>query len=611
MKTALLHYWLTNVRGGEKVLAALCELLPDADLFTHAYLPKNMEGLFEGRKVTESFIARLPFGRSNPQFYLPFMPMAAHALKLDGYDLVVSSESGPVKGVRKPDGVRHICYCHTPMRYVWDMYDDYYRSVNLLCRPVMNASVRMLRKADLKSAENVDCFVANSHFVADRIRRTYGRDSIVVYPPVDVDFFSAPVSPADAARPDDGKPYYIFVGAKTGYKCHEMAAAACRRMNRRLVYVGGGNRSDKELRALYAGAQALLFPGIEDFGMVAVESQATGTPVIAYRAGGSLETVKDGETGLFFDEPSVESLCGAMEECEGRKWNPGKCRDNARRFSKPVFLSKMKEILDGGAGPVKSGPGILKIAIAAHKPYSMPCDDVFFPVQVGAAGKPDLGYVRDDTGENISAKNANFCELTALYWAWKNLKCDYFGLFHYRRLFDMDVLHIGKLLRTTGVILPEKRYYLLETNYSHYVHAHHAADIDLTRTIIAERHPEDLEHFDAVMRMRTGHRFNMFVMRSDMLDDYCSWLFDILFELERRLDISRYSRYDARVFGFVAERLLDVWLLSRRLSHVDVPVRNTENQHWFHKILSFLARKYFSRQKDISIQPSRLRPSET
>ena len=387
-----------------------------------------------------------------------------------------------------------------------------------------------------------------------------------------------------------------------------MAAAACRRMNRRLVHVGGGNRSDEELRALYAGAQALLFPGIEDFGMVAVESQAAGTPVVAYRAGGALETVKDGETGVFFDEQSVEALCGAMEECEGRKWDAVKCRDNARRFSKSAFFSQMREILDGKAGSAGRAPEILKIAIAAHKPYAMPNDDVFFPVQVGAAGKPGMGYARDDTGENISAKNANYCELTALYWAWKNLKCDYFGLFHYRRLFDIDAAGIRRLLKSTGVILPEKRYYLLETNYSHYVHAHHAADIDTTRKIVAERHPEDIRYFDAVMRMRTGHRFNMFVMRKDMLDDYCNWLFDILFELERRLDISRYSQYDARVFGFVAERLLDVWLLSRRLSHVDVPVRNTEDQHWFHKILSFLARKYFFRQRDISIQPSRSRP---
>lgn len=336
MKTAMLHYWLTNVRGGEKVLAALGELLPEADIFTHAYLPERMEGMFAGRKVTESFIARLPFGRRKPQAYLPLMPRATRALKLDGYELIVSSESGPIKGVLKPKGTRHVCYCHTPMRYLWDMHEDYYRSAGLLGKASMKLFTNYLRREDLKSAESVDEFVANSAFVAERIKRIYGRDSTVVHPPVDVGFFGA----AERGAED----YYLFAGASVAYKRCDLAEEACRRMGRRLVVAH--NVTSEELRELYAGAKALVFPGIEDFGMVPVEAQAAGTPVIAFGGGGALETVVDGETGLFFREPTVDSLCGAIEEFEIRKWEPGKCRANARRFSAEVFAAGMQKILD-------------------------------------------------------------------------------------------------------------------------------------------------------------------------------------------------------------------------------------------------------------------------
>ena len=596
MKTALLHYWLTNLRGGEKVFSALRELMPEADVFTHAYHPFKGSGM-EGAKIRESFIGCLPFARRHPEWYLPLMPLASRRLDLSEYDLIVSSEAGPIKGIRKRPGQRHVCYCHTPMRYVWDLFEDYYNMTNPINRIVMSISRGFMRNADLNSAGSVDEFVANSCFVADRIKRIYGRDAHVVYPPVDIEYFSSPVPEEDRIRMDD-RPYYLFVGASVKYKRYDLAVAACQRMNRRLLFVGGGNKTDSELRALYAGAQALLFPGIEDFGIVAVEAQAAGTPVVAYHDGGALETVKEGETGLFFQDPSVESLCNAMEECEGRKWDPGKCRDNARRFSYAVFFEKMRAVLDGKVRRPENGNGSLKILVATHKPYRMPHDEVFMPIQVGAANNPDMGYARDDVGENISPKNANYCELTALYWAWKNLTCDYLGLVHYRRLFAVDVECIRRLLRTTGVLLPQKRYYVLESNYSHYIHAHHASDLDLTREIIADRHPRYLRSFDIVMRWRTGHRFNMFVMRKDMADDYCKWLFDILFELERRLDITGYSQYDARVFGFVAERLLDVWLHERRISHRNVPVVNLENQHWTRKIVSFLIRKYWVRHKN-------------
>ena len=342
MKTALLHYWLTNMRGGEQVLAALGEMFPDADIFTHAYRPERLAGLFAGHRVTESFIARLPFGRRHPQAYLPLLPAATRALQLDGYDLIVSSESGPIKGIRKPKGARHVCYCHTPMRYLWDLHDDYYRTAGLCGKLSMKLFTSYLRREDLKSAESVDEFVANSAFVAERIKRIYGRDAAVVHPPVDVDFYGACTRNAGD--------YYLFAGASVKYKRLDLARAACERLGRRLVVAGGGGFSREEMRSAYAGARALLFPGIEDFGMVPVEAQAAGVPVIAFRGGGALETVKEGVTGLFFDIPSAESLCNAMEECEGRRWNPAMCRENARRFSTQVFFDRMQAILAARPG---------------------------------------------------------------------------------------------------------------------------------------------------------------------------------------------------------------------------------------------------------------------
>ena len=329
------------MRGGEKVLAALGGMFPDADIFTHAYLPSSVSCL-KSHRVCESFVASLPFGRRHPQAYLPLMPLATRALKLDGYDLIISSESGPIKGIRKPKGARHVCYCHTPMRYLWDMHDEYYRDAGLGGKLAMKLFTPYLRKEDLKSTESVDQFVANSHFVAERIKRIYGRDSVVVHPPVDVEFFSSPFEQSNN-RTFEQSPYYLFAGANVKYKRLDLAAAACAKMGRRLVVAKGV--SDEELRSLYAGAKALLFPGLEDFGIVPVEAQAAGTPVIAFGKGGALETVKDGETGLFFREQTVESLCAAIEEFEGRTWDPGKCRANATRFSPREFENGVRSVL--------------------------------------------------------------------------------------------------------------------------------------------------------------------------------------------------------------------------------------------------------------------------
>lgn len=250
----------------------------------------------------------------------------------------------------------------------------------------------------------------------------------------------------------------------------------------------------------------------------------------------------------------------------------------------------------------------VKVVVATHKKYWMPSDKLYVPVRVGAEGKEEnFGFIPDNTGENISSKNANYCELTGLYWAWKNLSCEYLGLAHYRRHFTLmkgtgdrrDALTLDQvrgLLTEADVLLPTKRNYWIETNYQQYVHAHHAEDLDETRRIIEEKYPKYIEAYDNSMKKTTGHRFNMFIMKKELADQYCEWLFSILFELEKRLDISDYSQNDQRVFGFVSERLLDVWLETNKIPYRDIPYIFLEKENWITKGVNFILRKINARQ---------------
>jgi len=246
----------------------------------------------------------------------------------------------------------------------------------------------------------------------------------------------------------------------------------------------------------------------------------------------------------------------------------------------------------------------IKIVVATHKKYQMPTELMYVPVQVGAEGKALIGYTPDNTGDNISAKNANYCELTGLYWLWKNAMddADAIGLVHYRRHFTQkkskdkwDCIateeQVRAMLEKAPIILPKKRNYFIETNYSQYAHAHHAIDLDTAREIFSEKYPEYLHAYDSVMKRTKGHRFNMFIMEKRYAEEYCSWLFDILFELEKRLDITKYSVNDARVFGFVGERLLDVWLEKNGYEHVELHAVFMEDEHWLSKGVNFLKRK--------------------
>lgn len=248
------------------------------------------------------------------------------------------------------------------------------------------------------------------------------------------------------------------------------------------------------------------------------------------------------------------------------------------------------------------------VVVAAHKPYAMPADPLYLPLHVGAEGKEPFGFTGDNTGDHISAKNPTFCELTGLYWAWKNLDADYIGLAHYRRHFGgkgrgkdplsrvLTEAEAVRLLEGRDGILPKERHYYIETLYDHYAHTMHVEPLDITGEIIRERYPAYVEAFEALKTRRSAHVFNMLILRRDHLDAYCTWLFDILFELERRVDTSDYDAFHARFFGRVSERLLDVWLSQNPLDIVEVPMVGTEKTNWLKKGGSFLLAKFFGKK---------------
>lgn len=250
----------------------------------------------------------------------------------------------------------------------------------------------------------------------------------------------------------------------------------------------------------------------------------------------------------------------------------------------------------------------IKVIIATHKKYIMPKDSMYIPLHVGKTGKEGLGYIGDNTGGNISEKNPYFCELTGLYWAWKNLNEDYIGLAHYRRHFSLgkklckdipgrvnSILTLeeaDKILNNADIILPKKRNYYIENLYSHYKHTMYIKPLDVTRDIIEEKYPEYIKEFDLLHKRTSAHMFNMMIMKKEILNDYCEWLFDILFELEKRVDISKYDAFHSRFFGRVSELLLDVWINTNGLKYEEVRVIDIEKVNWLKKGFAFLMAKF-------------------
>ena len=351
MRAAIVHYWLVNMRGGEKVVEALCRLLPDADIFTLFYDPDRVSETIRRHRVRASFLQP---ARSAHRSLLPLMPLALESFDLRGYDLIVSSESGPAKGVIAPSSARHVCYCHSPMRYLWDLYPAYLSewTHSRLKRALMAPLANYLRLWDYASAARVDEFVANSHNVRRRIWKTYRRESRVITPPVAVEnFYWKPA--AD---------YYLIVSELVAYKRVDLAIRAFHQNGRKLRVVGDGPEykslrrlagdniefcgrvSDDDLRELYAQCRAFLMPGEEDFGIAMVEALASGKPVIALARGGALEIVPD-FGGLLYEDPvGVGQAVEQWDEFEA-EIDPGALQTYAARFSEAEFARQITPLL--------------------------------------------------------------------------------------------------------------------------------------------------------------------------------------------------------------------------------------------------------------------------
>lgn len=357
LKVAIVHDWLVSYAGADRVVDCMHHVFPDAPIYTLVYDKEKMPTWFRDYDIRTTWIQKLPFATKLYKKLLPLMPGAFEALDLSEYDLVLSSSSSCSKGViTRPDAV-HICYCHTPIRYVWDFYYTYRANANPLVRAVMPSQMHKLRQWDKCAADRVDYFIANSRYIAQRIKKYYRRDSDVIYPCVHI-------NQSPFVEKED---FYLVVGRFTWYKRIDLAVAACTKLGRRLVVIGtgdeesrlkamagptvefkGGGLSDEEVRGYYLRAKAFLFPGEEDFGITPVEAQSAGTPVLAFGRGGACETVEDGRTGLLFHAQTVESLAECIEkfEAEGVTCSKEEIRAHSLSFSEARFEEELRAYCD-------------------------------------------------------------------------------------------------------------------------------------------------------------------------------------------------------------------------------------------------------------------------
>jgi glycosyltransferase involved in cell wall biosynthesis len=354
-RSAIVHEWLTVPGGSEKVVLELLELLPDAEIFTSIYDPEPWPAELRRRTVHASFLDRIPGARGYYPKLLPLMNLAFESFDLDGLDLVVTSSHSCAKNVLTGPRTLHVCYCHTPMRHAWDPGMLAGEPLGRAGRAAARALMPRLRRQDLAGAARPDVLVANSHNVAARIRKHWRRESVVIAPPVDVE--------RHLSRPRREEDYYLVLGRVVPYKRVELAVAACAMLGRRVKVVGAGRAlpaaraaagpgaeflghvPDAEVDALLSGARALLFPGEEDFGIVPVEAQAAGVPVIAYGVGGVRDSVIDGETGIFHAEQTVASVASAILQFEDVRFDEQRIRAHARRFGRERFRAEMAELL--------------------------------------------------------------------------------------------------------------------------------------------------------------------------------------------------------------------------------------------------------------------------
>ena len=361
LRVALIHDWLTGMRGGEKALEVFCEMFPDADLFTLVYLPGTTSPTIERRRVRRSPIQWLPFAGRLYRQYLPFFPVAVEQFDLDAYDLVISTSHCAAKSVVVTGRARHLCYCLTPMRYAWDQFDAYFgpdrvgKLGNRALKPVLAALARW----DRATEGRVHRYLAISQYVARRIALYYNRQSTLVHPPVDTDFYVPSASPNLSQQPK-----FLIVSALVPYKRVDLAMMAARQAGVGLTVVGGGPerasleryagdgielvgwRTDEEIRDLYQSCVAAVLPGEEDFGIVPVEAQACGRPVVALGRGGALDTVIDGDTGVLVSDTTVDALAAGLTRAAGTRWDAARIRRHAEKFSRTRFVSDIERVID-------------------------------------------------------------------------------------------------------------------------------------------------------------------------------------------------------------------------------------------------------------------------
>jgi glycosyltransferase involved in cell wall biosynthesis len=367
-RIAIVHEWFTSMRGGEKCVEALREVFPESDVFGLLHIPGSVSPTIERGGIHTSFIQHLPGAAVHYRRYLPLFPAAVERFDMRGYDLVISSNHCVAKGVNVPSGALHVCYCHTPMRYIWSLYDEYFGKgrAGLVTRTGMRLNLGRLRRWDKKTAANPRHFIANSRNVQERIASIYGRESDVIYPPVDTQRFPP-------AATNDG--FYLMVTALVPYKSVDLAITAFNRTGDTLVIVGEGPdrrrleqlagptvhfegwKSDEDLVGFYARCAGLVFTGEEDFGIVPVEAIASGKPVLAYAKGGALETVVDGETGVLFDKPTVDSLIAGLHRMRNTPFDPQFLHRYALRFDREKYKESMRSfILEKWRGFTSTSP---------------------------------------------------------------------------------------------------------------------------------------------------------------------------------------------------------------------------------------------------------------
>ena len=360
MKIAIVHDWLTNMGGAEQVVINFKEIYSEAPIYTTFYNPNKLDDKLRNIDVKTSYLQKKKMV-TNHKKYFPYMPMAFERFNLNKYDVVLSSSSCCAKGViTKPETI-HICYCHTPMRYAWEKRDEYTEGMGKLKKKLVNILLHYMRIWDVVSSKRVDYFIANSTTVQKRIKKYYGRDSVVIGAPVRCNLFNISETDGD---------YYFVVSRLVKYKRFDLAVQACKELGKKLVVIGDGPEREKleklaenNENIVFMGRQpddvvkkymqeckALLFPGEEDFGIVPLEVQACGRPVIAYGKGGVLDTVIDGKTGVYFNEQTAESLKEAIIKFEKMKFDKQEIREHAMQFDEEVFRRKIKEFVDEKIG---------------------------------------------------------------------------------------------------------------------------------------------------------------------------------------------------------------------------------------------------------------------